>query len=198
MTKGKYKARAANREVARDNELIVEKIAEIATLKATLVETEGRLQKERSERSALVVARADELSAEQISATRAEAEQQVAGYVKDMRTVADFLAEYFHREERYPTGFIDVVLPLLIPDSVQRNEMVNAVFEDHPFCPDHAGEEMRIANRSIRRHAADNIARSTKKSRAKDSGVDFLVRKGLVPEEELEQKALPSSERGLI
>lgn len=99
MAKGKYKARAANREAARDNELIVEKVDEIARLKAALAQTEGQLQKERAERGTLVLARANELSAEQTKPVREEIVSLKHQCLEDQVRYAVLMWEIMHRKK---------------------------------------------------------------------------------------------------
>lgn len=99
MAKGKYKARAANREVARDNELIVEKVEEIAALKQKLTDTERELARERTERGAIVLARANELSAEQIRMAREEISSMNIQRVEDQIRYAVLVWEIMHREK---------------------------------------------------------------------------------------------------
>src|SRR6516162_9882505 len=63
VMRGKYAARAANREVARDNELITEKMRQIDELNATIETLKAELAHERAERSNLVVRRTKEMIA---------------------------------------------------------------------------------------------------------------------------------------
>lgn len=99
MAKGKYKARTANREVARDNELIVEKVAEVAALKAALAEVQRQLRAESAERGTLVVARADELSDEQIRLAREEIVSMKHQRGEDQVRCAVLVWEIMHRQK---------------------------------------------------------------------------------------------------
>lgn len=94
MTKGKYAARAANREARLDNELLVEKMAEIARLKRALANTERLLADERRDRGAIITARADELSAEQIKRVQDEAAAAATEHAADNEQTALLLAQW--------------------------------------------------------------------------------------------------------
>lgn len=183
MSKGKYGARAVNREAARDNEIIVEKLSKIEQLTAELAEVNAQLAQERRERGAIVVRRADELSAEQIAAVREHHEQLAAQREEDMLRVAKFFCKVYREADTYPVGFLDTILPLLVPDAATLNELSDGVFNDRVFPegPTPPG------NRYTKRHSAQNITRGHGKHKSKDSGVELLVRKGTLPPEALEE-----------
>lgn len=165
--KGKYAARAANREVARDNELIASQSDRIRELQDEMARLRAELNAERAERGALIVAQADTLSAQQIAALRQENEESWAQHRRQLVWVAEWLMRFFHLNDNYPEGFIDQVLPHLVPDTAERNLMVDNQLDQEQF----------PTNRNLRRHSAENIQRSSKKFRHKDSGTVLLERK---------------------
>lgn len=60
MARGKYAARAANQQVAKDGEIIRENLAEIAALTQQVAQLRQELADERRERDALVLRRAEQ------------------------------------------------------------------------------------------------------------------------------------------
>lgn len=70
--KGKYAARAVNREAARDNELIAEQADRIAALKAELLQVREQLNREKAERGSVIVARSRELACQEIAEMKEE------------------------------------------------------------------------------------------------------------------------------
>jgi len=78
MGRGKYTARAANREAARDNERIAGLCDQVAALKADLAAAQAALRAEQAERGSLVTARSRELAAEEIAAMKADLDTERA------------------------------------------------------------------------------------------------------------------------
>lgn len=124
MTRGKYGAKAANRLAAFDNELLTEKTAEVAQLQQQLATLRAELAAERADRGALVIARADELAAQQIAAIRTQTNEQLAAHTAAAHQAADLLTTYFHRQHKYPYDYMPKILPLLIPDQLARSEHI--------------------------------------------------------------------------
>ena len=158
MTRGKYAARAANREARLDNELIAEKVNQVAVLKAEIGRLETTLADERRDRSAEVVRRADELSAEEIRLVKDSAAQAAARHEQICRDTALWIAEYLHNlSVRFPDekflpmpGSVDdyePVLRRLVGQSV--GEYMRIAF---------GGVEARFSNREHRRATLDSYA----------------------------------------
>src|ERR1700694_768726 len=97
MTRGRYAARAANREARLDNDVIREKVNEVAALKAKVADLEAMLAVERQDRDALVVRRADELSAEQIQKAHQAINRLRADQRESDRETAEQVAEVIRR-----------------------------------------------------------------------------------------------------
>ena len=93
MTKGKYAARAANREVARDNAIIVEKMAEIDRLTTELATARRQLADERRERNALILHRAEELGESQINAANEKIDDLKRAQEERDRETAEWIAK---------------------------------------------------------------------------------------------------------
>lgn len=172
MTKGKYAARAANREAARDNELIASQADRIRELQAELAQLRAELHQEKAERGGLIVAQADRLSAQQIATLRQENAQAWDEHYRQLIWVAEWLMRFFHLNDSYPEGFVDQVLPHLVPDTVERNLIVDSQLDQDEF----------PTNRNLRRHSAENVERSSRRFRHKDSGAALLERKRRVAE----------------
>jgi len=124
VTRGKYAARAANREAARDNELLVEKMAEIDALTAQLADTQRLLAEERRNRGTLVTARSEEMSAKMINTVLAEQAKVNESYAEEKRFLAQTFTDYFNAQDRVPDFWMGGVLPFLIPDPEERSKYV--------------------------------------------------------------------------
>jgi hypothetical protein len=94
MTRGKYAAKAANRLAQLDNELLQEKIVEVADLKDQLAAARQQLVEEHTARDRLVLHRADELSQELLDRAHAEA-KSAQDELEDVRHyVAEWVSNY--------------------------------------------------------------------------------------------------------
>lgn len=166
MAKGKYAARAANRLVQTDNELLIEKSAECDQLRAHVARLKHELDNARKALSSDTATRAEKLAADRVSSVRSDAERRIADaeqkWFRDGRTVADKLWDYFASlggDGCIPRFFVTDLVPLLIPaDEV--NDFINSRLDK--------GIPGRQANREARRHAIRNISRN---SRADDNDV---------------------------
>lgn len=94
MAKGKYGARAVNRLADLDESLLRDKCAEAERLSARVTELESRLNDERRERSAMVLARAHELSQELVSAARHDVAAEVAAHEQTRQRVAEWVVNW--------------------------------------------------------------------------------------------------------
>lgn len=183
MTKGKYAARAANREAARDNELIAAQLDQIAALKQEIAGLRAELHDERAERGRIVIERAEELSATTIAEIRDEAMGERKLFWESNRKIAEWLLTYFHNNDNYPVAFIGEIMPHLVPDTAERNKMVNVIFAEYERENPH--DDGRPAdNRYLRRQSANNIKRAGQRLLHNDSGGDLLVRKKKLTEEQ--------------
>lgn len=99
MTKGKYKARAANREVARDNELIVEKVEEIESLKQQLAESQQDAHLLRTQMNSEALRIASEMSLKDKQKLRAEIEELKYQRVEEKMRHAVLVWEIMHRRQ---------------------------------------------------------------------------------------------------
>jgi hypothetical protein len=111
MTKGKYAARAANREARLDNELIAEKVEQIAALEAQVQTLERQLADERRERGVLVIHRADDLSGEQVRAANEKIAELRRAQAERDHEMADQFAEIF--AVFMATGGPEVQIPMV-------------------------------------------------------------------------------------
>lgn len=136
MTKGKYAAKAANRLAELDNELLQQKCSEVLQLRATLDQVRKELADERRDRGSMVLKRAEELAADQVSMAR----NQLA-VVEDSRKdtllmIANYLVKWFRQdspgrgETTYPNWFINELLPILIDDVNHRSAFLNDIIID--------------------------------------------------------------------
>jgi hypothetical protein len=73
MTRGKYGARAANRLVRTDNELLQDRLAEIADLKRQVADRDALIRREQVERDTYIIARGNELSRQLVASATADA-----------------------------------------------------------------------------------------------------------------------------
>lgn len=125
MSRGKYAARAANRLVAFDNELLKEKCAQVDRLRADIFAVEQQLKEERRQRDAIVLKRANELSQQQIAGIRQAAEAHMIAYTADIRHAVDLLTKDFARTRSTPRCWVNEVLPLLIPNQLERSKWLD-------------------------------------------------------------------------
>lgn len=95
MTRGKYGARAANRIVQTDNELLKAKAAEVEVLKAELSAARAELNAERVRTSREIHTVAEEKAAAQVAAVKAEAKAEVARLTEEMHTAADEITDIY-------------------------------------------------------------------------------------------------------
>ncbi len=116
MTRGKYAARAANREARLDNELIAEKVNQVAALKATIAGLETTLARERKDRGAEVIRRTDDLAAAEIAKARQQAARDEEKRLSQMRTAAANLEKHFQRTNSFPPFWFTEILPVLLPN----------------------------------------------------------------------------------
>lgn len=129
MARGRYAAKAANRIANLDNEVLQEKVAEIATLKSQLRALAAELALERKQRGALVLKRANELSEETVRAARQEVADIESARHDTLRMIADYLVVLFKTSKKgeevsYPNGFFDL-LPILITDTKERSAFID-------------------------------------------------------------------------
>lgn len=104
MAKGKYAARTANREVARDNEIIIEKMAEIDHLTQELADTQRLLAEERRERGAIIIARADDLARHAIEKAQQQSIDALTAHQETRRYVAEWVTDYIDRLAKINPG----------------------------------------------------------------------------------------------
>ena len=129
--RGKYAARAANREVARDNELITEKMRQLDELNATIETLKAELAHERAERSNLVVRRTKEMIAREVAIPLAEIEELKRHHKAQMRKVADLLGSTFKRRSGAPRNYFTEIVPLLIPEPKEQSEYIDRWLNDN-------------------------------------------------------------------
>jgi hypothetical protein len=96
MTRGRYAARAANRLAALDNDLLRDKAVEVEHLTARIADLEAELAAEKRDRDALILARAGELSAQQIAAAHTELHQLKTAHQEFNRETATWFAKYIN------------------------------------------------------------------------------------------------------
>lgn len=159
MAKGKYAARAANRLVQTDNELLKEKIAECIQLKSDLKEAQRELEVLQTSLSSEIIRRSDELSYARIREIETACTEKVVAaenkWFANGRQAASRLWDYFvglDREGTVPRFFVTDIVPMLVPDN-ELNEFINSRLDD--------GLPNRKANRYARRHGMENIKRNS-------------------------------------
>ena len=120
MSRGKYAARAANRLVQTDNELLREKCAEVERLKQELQAANQALTNERNNRGAMAIARADELSRDAIAAVEQKMADEDAEHRQANEWVAECLTNFLqglaelHQDKGfYPRDLADVLTRLV-------------------------------------------------------------------------------------
>lgn len=131
--KGKYAAQAANREFRRGKAIIAEKTAQIADLTAQVAQLQQQLTDERRQRNSLIVNRADDVSAKQIELLHADMAAERAAYTEEKRFIADAFVGWFHDRAVVPDFWAGEVLPILIPDHMERGKYLLANFGDEDF-----------------------------------------------------------------
>jgi hypothetical protein len=94
MTRGKHGAKAANRLAALDNQLLRDKCAEVDQLHGRVAELEAQLAAEKRERDALVLERAQALSAEELAVAHTEVRELKAAQHKLNHHAANWIATY--------------------------------------------------------------------------------------------------------
>ncbi|OBB15082.1 hypothetical protein A5761_15195 [Mycolicibacterium setense] len=162
MVKGKYAAKAANRLVQTDNELLIEKTAECERLAAELNAVKQQLDRARRESSSLVLERASELSHEQIASARLKAEERVAQVEAKQAEDGMFCAKWLWKlfvgttgKGTIPRYFVTDIVPLLITDDDVATAFINERLD---------GADNHTSNRHVRRHGLKNIQRNSKVS----------------------------------
>lgn len=124
MTRGKYAAKAANRLADLDNQLVQEKVGEVAQLKAQIAELQSLLDGERLSRQAMIIDRGNELSAQQIAAVRQRLDESVAHHAETLRDVATHIGELFLQRGYASVDYITKILPELLPDATERSNHI--------------------------------------------------------------------------
>ncbi|MDO3096801.1 hypothetical protein [Mycobacteroides abscessus] len=152
MAKGKYGARAANRIVQTDNDLLKEKVAECEALKAELNSVKQRLNLSETATSAEVTRRAEKAAAGLVNAMKIELSDKLeadnAERLRASRLVAGRLWDYFVGTDgsgSIPQFFITDIIPLLLPMDRDANEFMGEKLDDFG------------GNRNARRRGMKNI-----------------------------------------
>lgn len=161
MAKGKYAAKAANRLVQTDNELIHELRGRLASTQDERDSLAQQLSVLQSNFNGQVIQRADKLAADRVLQAQIEAERRVADieakYAADGLECARLVWDAFagpNSKGIIPKFVYTIVIPRLIPDEASANAFVNERLD--------AGLRGRAANRYARRHGYKNIQRSAK------------------------------------
>lgn len=166
VAKGKYGARAANRLVQTDNELLKERIAECDRLKSQLAEANQEIHKLRTAAGSEAIRRANDIAADQVAHVRAECARQIEAtettFYQHGRYVAELMWRLFVGPERtgtLPRSFVTEAIPRLLPDD-EVNEFINSRLDE--------GMNKGVSNRRVRRHGIENIQRRTKEKTDKE------------------------------
>jgi hypothetical protein len=157
MTKGKYAARAANRLAALDNTLLRDKSAEVDRLTTRVAELDGQLAAERRDRDAIVLDRAQALSAEEIAAAYTEIRELKAAQQQLNHRTAEWIARYIHEllarvgpdEDIFPSVYGNLDYEKILHHLVGQDlgKYVAIIFGDH---------DPKFATRAYRRMRSDD------------------------------------------
>lgn len=163
MAKGKYAARAANRLVQTDNELLQQKIAECEELKRELAQVKSELHQAQTVVGTAVTRRAEELSSTLITKIEATCADRIAeaesSWYRDGRRIASRMWDYFigpNKDGQLPRFFVTDIIPMLLPDD-EVNDFVNSRLDEAPI-----DQDVKKSNRMARRHALKNIQRNAR------------------------------------
>lgn len=164
MAKGKYAARAANRLVQTDNELLREKVAECEALKRELASVKGELHQALTANASAVTRRAEELSARLIADIESSSAARIASAESNWhsrgRQIAGRMWDYFigpNKDGHLPRFFVTDIVPMLLPEN-EVNDFVNSRLDERPEVDD----KVTKTNRMARRHALKNIKRNSR------------------------------------
>ena len=176
MAKGKYAAKAVNKAAAVDNEVIAELRDRVAKLEESNRQLNHQLDIVERPQKAEILERAEELAAARLDLLSQQHESEVAALKSRLMAAAEELVHWWRSGAQFDNvaSFTEVLMPLLVADSIVREKMVDSAFDESSGVNGIGWR--RAGNRYTRRNGGRNISRASRQNAAADGGDRLLSR----------------------